>query len=148
MSISRSSSRTGALTVPAVRGPGSWGAPGVGWAPSRHVGDCESSSLSKAAEGALGREKGYAFGKGKVCMCVYLACVCVCVRACVHVCVCMSVSCSSSPHHSAPSDPFCRGRCEVCPKCWPCPAGLLHSGSETALLWMTSNPQCLASGGT
>lgn len=72
--------------MPAVREPGSWGAPGVGWAPSRHVGDCESSSLSKAAEGALGGEKGYAFGKGKVCMRVYMACVCVCV--CVHgVCV-------------------------------------------------------------
>ena len=65
--------------MPAVRGPGSWGAPGVGWAPSRHVGDCESSSLSKAAEGALGGEKGYAFGKGKVCMRVYMS---VCALVC------------------------------------------------------------------
>ena len=60
----------------------------MGWAPSRHVGDCESSSLSKAAEGALGREKGYAFGKGKVCMRVYLACVCVCVCARAYMSVC------------------------------------------------------------
>ena len=41
----------------------------------------------------------------RVCVCAQRVCVRVHARAYMSVCAC--VSCSSSPHHRAPSDPFC-----------------------------------------
>lgn len=106
---------------------------------------CGSSSLSKAAEGPLEREKG-------VHACVHLCAQHVCVRLGTHECVRSTPGAAIIPLNTpgrgavkiAPSDSFhfarLMGRVKgvVAVACWPPPPG-----SETALLQMDSNPQSL-----